>query len=47
VRIYNNAESQKAEILKDNQGKCGVYRLTNIMNKKKNLRRIDGIFFIK
>jgi hypothetical protein len=26
VRIYYNAEAQKADILKENKGKSGVYR---------------------
>jgi group I intron endonuclease len=34
VVIYENVEIQKDQILQENKGKCGVYRLTNIANKK-------------
>ena len=34
VVIYENVEIQKDQILQENKGKCGVYRLTNIVNKK-------------
>ena len=32
--IYNNIETEKASILKDNKGKTGIYRLTNLVNYK-------------
>jgi hypothetical protein len=32
--IYNNIETQKVLILKDNKGKSGIYRLTNLINSK-------------
>jgi hypothetical protein len=32
--IYENSDIQKDQILQENKGKCGVYRLTNIVNKK-------------
>jgi group I intron endonuclease len=34
VVTYENSEIQKDQILQENKGKCGVYRLTNIDNKK-------------
>jgi hypothetical protein len=34
VVIYENVETQKDQILNENKGKCGVYRLTNLTNKK-------------
>lgn len=34
VVVYENIETQKDQILQENKGKCGVYRLTNITNKK-------------
>jgi hypothetical protein len=30
VVIYENVETQKDQILNENKGKCGVYRLTNL-----------------
>lgn len=32
--IYNSAELQKDQILLENSGKCGIYRWTNLINKK-------------
>jgi len=32
--IYNNIETEKTSILKDNKGKTGIYRLTNLVNSK-------------
>jgi len=34
VRFYDNAETQKAVIFKENRGKSGVYRWTNKVNGK-------------
>jgi group I intron endonuclease len=34
VATYDNFEIQKDQILRENSGECGVYRLTNITNKK-------------
>jgi len=34
VRIYSNPNSQKKQILKENKGKSGVYRWTNLANGK-------------
>lgn len=34
VKIYKNADHDKLQILKENQGKAGVYRLTNLINGK-------------
>jgi hypothetical protein len=32
--VYDNLELHKDHILQENRGKCGIYRLTNITNKK-------------
>jgi hypothetical protein len=32
--VYNNVKTEKVSILKDNKGKTGVYRLTNLVNSK-------------
>lgn len=32
--VYNNIEQDKDQILRENKGKCGVYRLTNKTNGK-------------
>lgn len=34
VATYSNADTQKKQILKDNKGKSGVYRRTNLLNAK-------------
>ena len=34
IKIYENAHVQKAQILKENKGKSGVYCLTNLTNAK-------------
>jgi hypothetical protein len=34
VVTYDNIETQKAKVLQENKGKSGIYRLTNIVNKK-------------
>jgi len=34
VVVYANAELQKDQILKENRGKSGIYRWTNLINKK-------------
>ena len=34
ARSYNNADTQKPEILKENNGKSGVYMLINLINNK-------------
>lgn len=34
VKVYENADTQKADILKENKGKSGVYRWTNNVNGK-------------
>lgn len=34
VKIYGNADLQKQDILKDQKGKSGIYRWTNILNGK-------------
>jgi len=34
VATYSNADTQKKQILKDNKGKSGVYRWTNLLNAK-------------
>lgn len=34
VVVYDNLELHKDHILQENRGKCGIYRLTNIINKK-------------
>ena len=32
--VYNNIETEKVSILRDNKGKTGVYRWTNLINSK-------------
>ena len=32
--VYKNVKTEKASILKDNKGKTGVYRWTNLLNSK-------------
>ena len=32
--LYHNADTQKEQISKDNRGKCGIYRWTQLENKK-------------
>ena len=34
IKIYSNAESDKALILKENQNKSGIYKWTNLINDK-------------
>lgn len=34
VKVYNNADLQKKQILIENKGKSGVYRWTNIVSGK-------------
>jgi hypothetical protein len=34
IKIYYNADVQKMEIMKENKGKSGIYRWTNILNGK-------------
>lgn len=34
VKFYSNADTQKLEILKENRGKCGIYRWVNQINGK-------------
>lgn len=34
VRVYNNMDLYKSVILRENKGKSGVYRLTNLVNGK-------------
>jgi len=34
IKIYSNAEADKAQILNDNQNKSGIYMWTNIINGK-------------
>ena len=35
IKIYSNAEADKAQILSDNQNKSGIYRWVNNLNTKK------------
>jgi len=37
VKVYKDILSQKKEIARENEGKCGVYRWTNTVNKKKSI----------
>ena len=39
VCFYDNAETQKAVIFKENRGKSGVYRWTNKVNGKSYIGR--------
>jgi group I intron endonuclease len=32
--VYTNADTQKMQIIKENKGRCGVYRWTNLLNGK-------------
>jgi hypothetical protein len=34
IVVYSNADTQKFEILKENRGKSGVYRWTNLVSGK-------------
>lgn len=34
VKKYSNADLQKSQIINENQGKAGVYRLVNLVNGK-------------
>jgi len=38
IKIYSNAEADKAQILSDNKNKSGIYRWVNNLNKKKICR---------
>lgn len=53
VKIYMNADLDKVIILKENKGKCGVYRWTNLTNGNSYIgssvnleRRLKGYFSI-
>jgi len=41
---YENANSQKLDILKDNEGKTGIYRWTNILSKKSYVDSAINLF---
>jgi hypothetical protein len=34
ITVYSNADTQKFEIIKENRGKSGVYRWTNLVSGK-------------
>lgn len=53
VKIYRNADLDKVQILKENSGKCGVYRWTNLTNGNRYIgssvnleKRLKGYFSI-
>jgi hypothetical protein len=35
IKIYSNAEADKAQILTDNKNKSGIYMFTNFINGKR------------
>jgi len=34
IKIYSNAEADKAKIIKENKQKSGIYKWTNLINEK-------------
>jgi len=52
IVVYSNADTQKFEIIKENKGKSGIYRWTNLENgstyigSASGLRPLDFIYII-